>query len=244
MYVRLTLAYVGSRYAGWQRQANALAVQQVLEEALGRLVGEPVRTVGAGRTDAGVHAAGQVVSFPLTRPFPLQALVHGTNLELPADVRVAAAAETDANFDAQRAAVAKTYVYTLSPARTVAPARGPFVAVAPYELDFPRLQATASPLLGRHDFRAFALAGTRTKTTERRIFAAAWERQEREWLLRIVGEGFLRGMVRSLVGTMLEVAGGKRSLADFARLLTGASREEAGETAPARGLCLERVDYL
>ena len=247
MNVRLTLAYVGTRYAGWQRQANALAVQQVVEEALLALTGERVVATGAGRTDAGVHADGQVASFALERAFPLSGLVFGTNRRRPDDVRVLDAAEAADGFDAQRDAVAKLYRYRLDRSLLVDAARRPFVAIAPPEVDFEILAAAARSLVGEHDFAAFELAGGRTKTSRRRIFAASWEEAGSELVFRVAGSGFLRGMVRSLVGTMLEVATGKRTLDEFAALFTEgttAGRSMAGETAPAHGLALERVDYL
>ena len=243
MNARLTLAYIGTRFAGWQRQANALAVQQVVEEALSGLTGERVTVVGAGRTDAGVHAEGQVVSFSLARDFALSGLVFGTNQQLPADIRVLAAQLAPHGFDAQRAAVAKLYRYRLDRSLLIAPARLPFVVSAPSPLDLEALRASARALVGEHDFAAFGLAGARTVTSRRRIFAAGWEESGSELVFRVAGSGFLRGMVRALVGTMLEVATGRRSLARFAALLDGATRGEAGPTAPAHGLCLERVDY-
>lgn len=244
MQALLTLAYVGTRYAGWQRQRNALAVQQVLEEALADLAAGEVRTVGAGRTDAGVHAEGQAVSVWLPCPLPATALVHGTNARLPSDVRVLTAVEVSAPFDARREAVAKTYRYRLSQAGLLLPAAHPFVVPAPSELDLGALRAATLAIIGLHDFSAFALAGGAATTSQRRIFAAGWQHRDEDLTFRVTGEGFLRGMVRSLVGTLLEVGAGKRSIDDFAVLLAGsATRDEAGPTAPPRGLCLERVDF-
>ena len=246
MLVRATLAYVGTRYAGWQRQANAVAVQQVVEEALADLTGERVTVVGAGRTDAGVHADGQVISFALAKEIALQGLVFGGNQRLPDDVRLLDAETARAGFDAQRSATAKLYRYRLDRSLLIEPSRAPFVVSAPAGVALERLDVATRALVGEHDFAAFELAGGRTKTTRRRIFAAAWETQGSELVFRIAGEGFLRGMVRSLVGTLLEVATGRRSLAEFVALLDGAARRDrsmAGPTAPAHGLSLERVDY-
>lgn len=239
----LRIAYDGSRYAGWQRQENAGTVQQAVEEALERLVGERVTVVGAGRTDAGVHADGQVASFRLNRDFPAAGLVHGTNHHLPSDVRVVAAATAPETFHARRSAVAKVYRYRCLEARFALPERAPYVLAVPTGLDWAAVEAATSTLPGRHDFSAFALAGGAPGPTERTLFAAGWRREGEERVLRLVGEGFLRGMVRALVGTLLDVGGGRRSVGGFAALLAGGVRDAAGATAPAHGLALERVDY-
>ncbi|HKI04988.1 MAG TPA: tRNA pseudouridine(38-40) synthase TruA [Thermoanaerobaculia bacterium] len=240
---RLLLSYRGTAYAGWQRQENALAVQQVVEEALERLLGQPVRIVGASRTDAGVHARGQAAHLELARPFPARGLVHGANHYLPADVRVMAAAVMPAPFHARKHAWGKEYAYRLSRAAVLSPLDSLFVAPAPAALDPDRMARAAASLAGRHDFSAFALAGGSHTQPFRHIFSAHWEERGEELCLRVVGEGFLRGMVRALVGTLVEVGSGKRSPESFAALLAGRPRSEAGPTAPAHGLVLERVLY-
>ncbi len=241
--VRATLSYVGTRFAGWQRQANALAVQQVVEEAIASLTGELVATAAAGRTDAGVHARGQVVSFRLTRPFPLERIVGGVNHYLPEEIRLLEAAVASDGFNARRSALAKEYRYRLFRGRVVPADRAPFVANVDGMLEIPALRAASRTLIGEHDFAAFALTGGVEGSTIRRMFAAGWEEEGPELLFCVTGEGFLRGMVRSLVGTMIEVGRGRRTPEEFAALLDRGSRAEAGPTAPARGLVLERVDY-
>src|SRR5215210_297557 len=240
---RLLLSYRGTAYAGWQRQENALAVQQVVEEALERLVGHPVRVVGASRTDAGVHARGQAAHLELAEPFPERGLVHGTNHHLPEDVRVMAAAAMPAGFHARKHAWGKEYVYRLSRAPVLSALDSPFMAEAPGTIDLERMARAAASLAGRHDFSAFALAGGSHRQPFRHIFSARWEERGEELRFRVTGDGFLRGMVRALVGTLVEVGTGKRSPESFAGLLAGRQRCEAGPTAPARGLVLERVLY-
>ncbi len=251
MVALLTLSYRGTAYAGWQRQDNALAVQQVVEEALARLLGlaqgEIPRIVGASRTDAGVHARGQRAHLDLQAigqaDFPLRALVHGTNHHLPEDIRVLAAEWVPAGFHARKSALSKQYLYRLSRAEILSPLDSPFaVKVAP-TIDPGRLRQAAALLPGRHDFTAFTLAGAVPGDRHRRMFEAAWTEQGDELHFRIEGEGFLRGMVRSLAGTMIEVGLGSRSIADFEGLLRGVARGEAGPTAPAKGLVLEWVRY-
>jgi tRNA pseudouridine38-40 synthase len=239
----LTLSYRGAAYAGWQRQANAPSVQQTVEEALERLLGRPVRIVGASRTDGGVHARAQVAHLELAAPFPLRGLVHGTNHRLPDDVRVMAAAEMPAGFHARKSAAAKEYRYRASRAEVLSPLDAPFTVRVPRQVDPALLAAAAGRLPGSHDFSAFAAAGGSHREPRRTIFAAGWEQRGQELVFRVVGDGFLRGMVRALVGTMLDVGCSRRSVADFASLLKGAGRSAAGPTAPPHGLSLERVFY-
>lgn len=264
---KLTLAYRGGAYAGWQRQENALSVQQVVEEALARLLDlspgppgppgpaePPVTVAGAGRTDAGVHARGQVAhlagpeaALAAAGELPPKALVHGTNRFLPDDVRVMAAARVPDGFHARKHAVGKTYLYRLRRADVLSPLDAPFVVRLARDVDLGALREASDALVGRHDFTAFALAGGSHGQPFRTVESARWEEERTEegvdLRFRVAGDGFLRGMVRSLVGTLVEVGEGRRTVADFRRLLSGRPRDEAGPTAPARGLCLEEVRY-
>jgi tRNA pseudouridine38-40 synthase len=252
MVVRLIVSYRGAAYAGWQRQDNALAVQEVLEEALARLLGSAVRAVGASRTDAGVHARGQAAHLEppaAAADWSLRGLVHGTNHLLPDDVRVLAADRMAAGFHARRAARGKEYCYRLSRAAVLSPLDAPYVLQVPARIDAAAMAAAAAALVGRHDFSAFALAGGAHTQPFRTIASAALEaageagEAGEELRFRVVGDGFLRGMVRALVGTLLEVGLGRRPPEDVAALLGGAARGAAGATAPAHGLVLERVLY-
>jgi tRNA pseudouridine38-40 synthase len=243
MNVRLTIAYIGTRWAGWQRQENALSVQQAVEEALGDLIGLPAALHGASRTDAGVHARAQEAHFDLLRDLPLRAVVHGLNHRLPQDIRIMAAHQMPEDFHSRFSAESKEYVYRLSRCQTLSPFVAPYVVQAPRRLHLDALGAAAARLEGEHDFTAFALAGGAHRQPRRTMHAAAWESEGDELRLRIRGDGFLRGMVRGLVGTLLEVGEGKRSVEQFASLLAGKPRGEAGPTAPAKGLTLERVRY-
>lgn len=243
MVYRLILGYRGTAYAGWQRQTNALAVQQVVEEALSRVLEEPVTVHGAGRTDAGVHARGQVAHCVSERDFPRQGLLHATNRLLPSDVRVVEAARMPDGFHARKHAASKTYRYRLVRARVLQPLDALTAVRVREDLDLAALTAAAEALLGRHDFSAFALAGGGHRSAERTLFAAEWRERGPELTLTLVGDGFLRGMVRSLVGTLLEVGQGRREVAEFAALLGGRPRAEAGPTAPPQGLELHSVAY-
>jgi len=239
----LTLSYRGTRYAGWQRQDNALSVQEVVEEAIAKLVSQPVRVTGASRTDAGVHARGQVAHLDLERPLPLRAFVHGVNAHLPEDVRVLAAREVGESFHARKSALGKEYRYRLSRAEVLSPLDSLFAVQVPAQIDVARMEEATALLIGRHDFSAFALAGGSHGQPFRQIHAASWSAAGEELLLRITGDGFLRGMVRALVGTLIEVGLGRRPLEEMAGLLAGRPRSAAGPTAPAHGLVLETVFY-
>jgi tRNA pseudouridine38-40 synthase len=243
MVYRLILSYRGTAYAGWQRQANALAVQEVVEGALARVLGEPVTLHGAGRTDAGVHARGQAAHFAAVRDFPPAGLVHATNGLLPSDVRVMEAAWMPAGFHARKHASAKTYRYRLVRAPVLSPLDALFAVRARLDIDLSTLAQAAAALVGTHDFSAFALAGGSHRSARRTIFEAGWEEQGAELTFSIAGDGFLRGMVRSLVGTLLEVGVGRRSVSDFRHLLGGRQRGDAGPTAPPQGLELSHVSY-
>jgi len=244
MVYRLTLSYRGAAYAGWQRQNNATTVQQVVERALSDLLAQPVQIVGASRTDAGVHARGQVAHLEPPTDFPARGLVHGANQRLPEDIRVLAAERMAEAFHARKHAAFKLYCYRFVQAPILSPLDALFAVHLPGEVDLVAMQRAAEFLLGEHDFTAFARSGGSHTQPVRRIDEAGWQRSSAGVLeFRVVGSGFLRGMVRSIVGTLLEVGKGQRSVDDIQRLLEGRPRSEAGPTAPARGLTLERVGY-
>lgn len=240
---RLTLAYRGAAYSGWQRQANAPTVQQALEEALGRLLGRPARVVGASRTDSGVHARGQVAHLELASALPERALIHGTNRFLPEDVRVLAAERVPAGFHARKSARSKLYSYRLVRCRVLSPLEAPFAAAASPRLDVAAMGEAAAHVPGRHDFSAFALAGGSHRDPRRTVLRAELREEGTAVVFEIEGDGFLRGMVRSLVGTLVEVGLGKRLPESLVDLLAGSPRAAAGPTAPPQGLVLERVIY-
>ena len=244
MVYALILSYRGGQYSGWQRQNNAVTVQEVVEDALSDLLEAEIRIHGASRTDAGVHARGQVAHLSLDREFPVAGLQHGTNQRLPDDIRVMRAVRMPAEFHARKCATSKEYRYRLLRQGTMSPLDAPFAVRIGDEVDLSSMRQATRSLVGRHDFTAFALAGGGHGQPWRRILSADWQAAGSEIELQIVGDGFLRGMVRSIVGTLLEVGRGRISDPEFDALLQGGPRAAAGPTAPAHGLVLQEVHYL
>jgi tRNA pseudouridine38-40 synthase len=240
----LTLTYDGTAYGGWQRQENSVTVQEKVEDALTDLLGTRTKVIGSSRTDSGVHARGQVCHFHLKQSFPARGLVFGGNHRLPPDIRIFAAHGMPDRFHAQRCALGKEYSYRLVVGRVASPLDRLQAARLEFPVDLGAVRAALRILPGRHDFSAFALAGGSHSDPFRRLFAARLEEEPTGLLFRFWGDGFLRGMVRTLVGTLLEVGRGRRPPENLAELLRpGRSRDSAGPTAEANGLCLERVFY-
>jgi tRNA pseudouridine38-40 synthase len=242
--IRLTLEYDGTRYHGWQRQKNAVSLQEVIEDALARITGEAVRLIASGRTDAGVHALGQVANFITTSHAPSRAFVQGLNSLLPMDIAVLEALEVPLSFHARYDAVWKTYEYQIlnRPVRSPLSRRRAWWLDRP--LEFAALEKAAAVLPGEHDFLAFRAAGSRPGSARRRVRQACW-RSPGEGLLSftITANGFLRGMVRTLVGTMAEIGKGKYPPEYLGEVLEKGDRGLAGPTAPPQGLFLVGVEY-
>jgi tRNA pseudouridine38-40 synthase len=242
--VKLVLEYDGTRYVGWQVQPNGPSVQAELERALSTLHHEPVRVTGAGRTDSGVHALGQVASFAEDAPLPLTAYVLGMNALLPDDVAVRHAEVREGPFDARRDARGKRYRYRVENA----PTRAPLTRLRAWQvfrpLDVAAMRAASAPLLGRHDFGAFQAADCEAQhaVRELRRLDVLGESGGR---IEVVAEAtaFLKHMVRNVVGTLVEVGLGARDSASMPGLLASRDRKRAGRTAPPQGLVLERVFY-
>ncbi len=243
--VRLTVCYDGTAYHGFQVQPNGVTVQSTMEGALGRLLGESVRLRAAGRTDAGVHAREQVVDFADSGKRPLETIVRGGNALLPPDIRILAAQEAAASFDARRHAREKAYRYFLY----LDPVASPFFARHSWHverpLDLAAMRDGLARAVGEHDFTSFRGQGCTARTAVRMIFRAELASVGVASLhaIEIAGNGFLKHMVRNIVGTLVDIGRGKHAPETMGEILSARDRTRAGPTAPAYGLFLWTVRY-
>ena len=237
--VRITLAYDGGPFHGWQVQPGLATIQGTLEEIVSGMEGKPVHVAGSGRTDAGVHALGQVAAFNIENPIPPANLRRAVNRLLPPAIRVCSAEEVDAAFHPRFDAKAKTYEYRIARTEVCSPFDWPFVHHYPYPLDEDRMTRLARVFEGERDFSAFAASDDRDaegQSKVRTIFASVLTRGQDRLIYRVRGSGFLKHMVRNLVGTLIEA--GRGNLGDVS-----AFPLESGATAPAKGLFLVDVEY-
>ena len=253
--LKLTIAYEGTEYVGWQRQSTGRSIQGCLESALAEIEGASVAVVGAGRTDAGVHALGQVASVQLRHQIAPAALVRAVNARLPSDIRVMAAEVGREPFHARFHATAKTYRYRLLHGAVRNPFDRRYGWYVGDPLDYERMADAGRVLIGEHDFAAFRAAGSSTPSSVRTLFELSVGRAQRNpWsvgdgaaetvtIIDTRGSGFLRHMVRVIVGTLVEVGRGQRDPAAVERALRSRERSTAGQTAPPHGLFLMRVEY-
>ncbi len=241
--IKLILEYDGTDFHGFQLQRRLRTVQGVVEERFSRLLREEIRITGAGRTDAGVHALGQVVKFHTSRPIEIGRFAEVLNAALPDDVKVQVCEEADASFHPRRDAISRTYRYTIVEKATPSPLIGRFALVLPGRLDVEMMDAAARPLVGRHDFVAFQAAGSETATTERRLIRLDCERTGNRIEITAEADSFLYQMVRLLVGGLVKVGRGDISPAALAEALKTGRRLLKCPPAPPCGLCLVRVSY-
>lgn len=244
--IKIILAYDGSDFHGWQVQPGLPTIQGTLEEILGAIEGDPVHVAGSGRTDAGVHALGQVAAFTLKNPIPLYNLRKAVNRLLPSSIRLLAAEEVPVDFHPRYNAIAKHYEYRICRAEVCPPFEWRYVHHYPYPLNTGRMVELAPVLAGEHDFSAFAAADDRDRENVSRIrtiFSSHMEiSAERLWY-RVCGSGFLKHMVRNIAGTLLEAGKGNLDEDGLREFLIPGNGRRAGPTAPAKGLFLMQVNY-
>jgi tRNA pseudouridine38-40 synthase len=251
---KLVIAYDGTEFHGWQVQPDRVTVQGELRDALARVTGEEVLPQGSGRTDAGVHALGQVASFALEAPIPEENLARALNRTLPASIRVLSAALAANDFHARHSAKSKTYEYRIFRGDICPPWQARYVYALHAPLDVDAMQRAAARVRGEHDFTSFAASdpdrlergsnGSDLGGNVRCLHQSQWtQKAESSLLYRVQGNGFLHHMVRNLVGTFLEVGRGNLAETEIPAILEARTRERAGPTAPARGLFLVDVDY-
>ena len=265
---KVTVAYDGTDFQGWQVQPSQSTIQGELQAALGRICGESPLPQGSGRTDAGAHALAQVASFTLRAPIPAENLHRALNRTLPTSIRVLEATTVPSTFHARHSAIAKTYEYRIFRLGLCPPFLARYVYACPWQLDLDKLQACAEIFEGEHDFQSFAANDPEQSerisaadelrddaaalkiaptSTVRAIYSSVWEERPSEagatLVYRVRGNGFLHHMVRNLVGTMLDVGRGALALDEIPGILAARKRAAAGPTAPARGLFLHSVEY-
>ncbi|EYE87729.1 tRNA pseudouridine synthase A [Fervidicella metallireducens AeB] len=241
--IKLTIEYDGSSYFGWQRQPNKISIEAIIEETIQDLTKEDIKLIGSSRTDSGVHAKGQVANFITECKIPVFKIPSALNSKLPIDIVILDAEEVPLDFHARYSSVGKRYSYTILNRITPPALYKNYVAHCKYDLDFEKMKKASKYFLGTHDFSAFKSTGSSVKTSIRTISDIELIKDEEIIKLYIEGDGFLYNMVRIIAGTLIDVGRGRISCDSIEDIIRSKDRKRAGQTAPASGLCLERVYY-
>ena len=241
--IKLTVAYDGTDYCGWQIQKNGVTVEEVLNRALSRLIGDRVTVIGASRTDAGVHAQGNVAVFDTDTRIPAERIAYAVNALLPEDVVVVSSGEVPAGWHPRKCVSVKTYEYRILNREFPDPVRRRDTYFVPFQLDLDRMRQAAEYLKGEHDFKSFCSAQTTVEDTVRTIYALDIRKEEDFITILVRGNGFLYNMVRIIAGTLAGVGRGYFEPRDVARMLEEKDRTKAGVTAPPQGLTLVGTEY-
>lgn len=242
--IKLVIEYDGTHYLGWQIQPKGPTVQGAIEEKLGRLTGELVHLVGSGRTDAGAHALGQVAHFKTRNSLEVGSIQRALNSLLPCDIVIQKVEEVEDDFNARKSSKSKIYEYRILNRDIRSAFQYGYAWHIPQKLNLEEMRKATERLIGDHDFSSFRSAGSPTRTAIRKVIRAEWKRGQDGFLLfEIEASGFLKQMVRAIVGTLIEVGRGKIGFEEFQRILESKDRKKAGPTAPAHGLFLKEVKY-
>ena len=243
MRVKLTITYDGSEFCGWQIQPNGITVQQTIEEAIEKVTGEKVRVTGSGRTDAGVHATGQVAHFDTNSSVPPHKFFKALNIVLPPAVKVVASEKADDDFHACASAKRKTYEYSLYVSESELPLKERYAVRLDRTPDVDKMNECAKLFIGEHDFKGFSASGCSAKTTVRTIYDLTVIKTGNDVIISVTGNGFLYNMVRILSGTLVKVGYGEMTADDVNEMLKTGERSLGGKTLPPKGLCLKQVEY-
>ena len=241
--IKLTLSYDGTNYCGWQKQKNGVSVQEIVEKALKELTGQEISVVASGRTDAGVHAEAQVVSFEYDGNIPPERLYLALNQHLPDDIKATGSSEEGKSFNARKSAKKKTYVYSFYVSKTMLPLKERYATLVKEKPDLSLMEKASKLLIGEHDFSAFCSVGSSVKTTTRTIYSIDVLEEGDNINVYVCGNGFLYNMVRIIAGTLLEIGQKKRTEESIIKALESGKRELLAKTLPAKGLSLKSVEY-
>lgn len=241
--VKLVVAYDGTNYHGWQVQDNGITIEEVLNRTISELVQEDIKVIGASRTDAGVHACGNVAVFDTESRIPGDKFSFALNQRLPEDIRIQESCEVDADFHPRYADTVKTYEYNILNRRFELPSKRLYASFCYYPMDIERMNQAAAYLVGEHDFKSFCSAGAQVQTTVRTIYAVNVTKEDDMVHIRITGNGFLYNMVRIIAGTLMQVGTGLMEPEQVKGILEARDRSKAGPTAVAKGLTLVEIRY-
>lgn len=245
--ILLVVAYDGTNYHGWQLQPESITIEGILNETLSSLFQEEIQVIGASRTDAGVHAYGNVAVFDTTARIPAEKIPYALNRKLPEDIRIQRAVQVAEDFHPRRCESRKTYEYRILNTKFQIPQKRLYSHWTYYDLDVERMQQAAEYLIGEHDFKSFCSVNTQAESTVRTIYELNVYRKEgspEEIVIRVTGNGFLYNMVRIIAGTLIEVGRGRLEPEDVMRMLEAKDRQSGGPTAPARGLTLVEYHFM
>ena len=241
--VKLIVAYDGTNDHGWQVQDNGITIEEVLNRTISELVQEDIKVIGASRTDAGVHACGNVAVFDTESRIPGDKFSFALNQRLPEDIRIQESCEVDADFHPRYADTVKTYEYNILNRRFELPSKRLYASFCYYPMDIERMNQAAAYLVGEHDFKSFCSAGAQVQTTVRTIYAVNVTKEDDMVHIRITGNGFLYNMVRIIAGTLMQVGTGLMEPEQVKGILEARDRSKAGPTAVAKGLTLVEIRY-